>query len=309
MNKTKILVAGLGGVGGFFGGQLARAFQNDDSIDIYFLARGKHLSIVKSEGLTIIHGNEEYVVHPKLATDQPNEIGIVDYILVCCKTYDLVQLMMQLQPCINEKTSILTLLNGVESASLLQKIAPKASILNGCVYVVSYLKAPGFIENKGNIQRIFFGPLAGEETSAHQLAIIFNKAKMDATLCKDIEEVVWEKFYMIGANSTATSYFKCPIGELFADVQKYNFLLQLLNEINEIALVKGLTFKEDMIAKTLLKLKSLPTETTSSMQRDFMKNNGKTELESITGYVVKLGQESGIHTPTFKEAYQKLSVQ
>jgi ketopantoate reductase len=45
------------------------------------------------------------------------------------------------------------------------------------------------------------------------------------------------------------------------------------------------------------------------MQRDFMKNNGKTELESITGYVVKLGQESGIHTPTFKEAYQKLSVQ
>lgn len=114
---------------------------------------------------------------------------------------------------------------------------------------------------------------------------------------------------MISANSTATSYFKCTVGELFDDVGKYNFLFQLLTEINNVALAKGLIFKEDMIAKTVLKLKSLPYETTSSMQRDFMKQNGKSELESITGYVVKLGKELHVETPAFAAAYRQLTNQ
>mgnify|MGYP003739925603 CR=1 FL=1 len=83
-------------------------------------------------------------------------------------------------------------------------------------------------------------------------------------------------------------------------------MLLLLKEVHQLALAKGIIFGEDMIAKTLQKLKSLPYETTSSMQRDFMKIGGKNELESITGYVVRAVKELHIAAPTFNIAYEKL---
>jgi ketopantoate reductase len=43
MKKTKIVVAGIGGVGGYFGGMLAKKYFNHDAVEIHFLARGNHL--------------------------------------------------------------------------------------------------------------------------------------------------------------------------------------------------------------------------------------------------------------------------
>jgi ketopantoate reductase len=42
------------------------------------------------------------------------------------------------------------------------------------------------------------------------------------------------------------------------------------------------------------------------MQRDFQKLNAQTELETITGYIVRAGQALDIETPTFKIAYEGL---
>jgi 2-dehydropantoate 2-reductase len=145
-----------------------------------------------------------------------------------------------------------------------------------------------------------------DQARATELLKLLKQADIDANLSETINEIVWEKFYMISANSTATSYFNASVGEILNDENKYHFLLNLLNEVHQLALAKGIIFKEDIIAKTVLKLKSLPYETTSSMQRDFMKINGKTELESITGYVVNESKKLHIDTPNFNIAYNKL---
>jgi 2-dehydropantoate 2-reductase len=306
MSKTKILIAGVGGVGGYFGGILANYFFKNDAVEIIFFARGAHLEKIKKDGLIVIQSNEELHVHPNLVSSNTHEIGIVDYIIVCCKTFDLENITSQLLPCINKNTVMLPLLNGVESAEKIKQIAPLAKVLNGCTYIVSYIKEAGVVENKGNIQRIFLGSMHQDQARATELLKLLKQADIDANLSETINEIVWEKFYMISANSTATSYFNASVGEILNDENKYHFLLNLLNEVHQLALAKGIIFKEDMIAKTVLKLKSLPYETTSSMQRDFMKINGKTELESITGYVVNESKKLHIDTPNFNIAYNKL---
>jgi 2-dehydropantoate 2-reductase len=308
MIKKKLLIAGIGGVGGYIGGILAKNFINDDFIEIYFFARGKHLAAIKNKGLKILHHQHKLVVHPKLVTDNPDELGVLDYIIVCCKSYDLEALIAKLHICLSEKTIILPLLNGVESAEKLNKLAPNSKILNGSIYIVSYIKEAGIIENKGNIERIFLGSTMDNKTYALDLANILKLGKLDAILCDNIEEIIWEKFYMISANSTATSYFMCSVGELFSDVNKFDFLVALLHEVDAVAKAKGIYFKENMIDQTILKLKSLPVDTTSSMQRDFLKNDGKTELEGITGYLVNVGKELKIETSAFNEAYEKLLI-
>ena len=46
---VKILIAGIGGVGGYFGGLLARAFEQSPEVQISFLARGAHLHEIQKK--------------------------------------------------------------------------------------------------------------------------------------------------------------------------------------------------------------------------------------------------------------------
>lgn len=306
--KTKIIIAGIGGVGGYFGGLLAKQFSESIEVEIYFLARGEHLKQIQTNGLKVIKGDTEFIAKPKLATDNANEIGVVDYIILCTKSYDLEKTLEQLKPCINEKTCILPLLNGVDSAEQIKSILPNSTVFNGSVYIVSLIKDFGVVENIGNIQKLFFGRDNTISDSLILLENIFKQAGIEATLTQNISSIVWEKFHLVGANSTATSYFQNTTGEILADKTKSDFLVSLLNEVNQIALAKGILFEKDMIASTMEKLRSFPFETTSSMQRDFQKPNTRTELETITGYIVLAGKQLNIPTPSFKIAYDELRI-
>ena len=112
--QVKIVIAGIGGVGGYFGGLLAKKYAGSDQVQIYFIARGKHLAEIQKQGLKVIKGGNEFIAKPKLATDQAAQIGIANYLIICTKNYDLRQMMHQVQPCIGKDTVILPLLNGIK---------------------------------------------------------------------------------------------------------------------------------------------------------------------------------------------------
>ena len=70
-----IVVYGAGGVGGYFGGKLAKA-----GFKVTFIARGKAFEAIKSKGLQVKSIYGDFVVHPKV-TDDISEIKNPD--LVC----------------------------------------------------------------------------------------------------------------------------------------------------------------------------------------------------------------------------------
>ncbi len=80
----RIVVVGAGGTGGYFGGLLARAGQ-----DVTFIARGSNLEAMRARGLTVESRLAGTFTLPVNATDNPSEVGPVDLILFCVKTYDL----------------------------------------------------------------------------------------------------------------------------------------------------------------------------------------------------------------------------
>lgn len=304
--KVRILIAGIGGVGGWFGGLLAKAFFESDEVEIIFLARGQHLNKIREHGLKVVKGADEFVVKPALATNDTAEIGPVDYILLCTKSYDLDNTLLQLAPCINNDTVIIPFLNGVDSTEKIKTILPQNLVTGGCVYIVSSIAENGVIINTGNIQKLFFGLDNDTNDKLILLEKILLRAGIEATLTQDISSVVWEKFYLVGANSTATSYFDSSVGEIFADEVKAQFLFSLLEEIDRVAVAKGIPFKIDVKDATIKKLRSFPYDAISSMQRDFRRADGKTELETITGYIVRAGKELNIPVPYFNTAYKQL---
>jgi len=76
----KIAVVGAGGVGGYFGGLLAHAGH-----DVAFIARGAHLQAMRERGLRVESIGGAFTIAPATATDNPDEIGPVELVLLCVK--------------------------------------------------------------------------------------------------------------------------------------------------------------------------------------------------------------------------------
>lgn len=302
--KTKILIVGIGGVGGFFGGLLAKEYANSTETEITFLARGEHLKQIQANGLKVIWGKDSFFAHPHQATDNPGDAGVADYILICTKSYDLETTIQQLLPCIGPGTVLLPLLNGVDAVERIRKVLPETTVSDGCVYVISRLKEPGVVENAGHVQNIFFG--IDGKTSERLLLLekVLKEAGIEAFLSENISSIVWEKFIFISPIATATSYFDCSAGKL---VEKHEAtVMALAEEVKQIAGAKGISVSADIITKVLTRLRGMPYEATSSMHSDYKNNKQHTELASLTGYVVTAGKALNIPTPAYNFLYAEL---
>lgn len=306
MKHQKIVIVGIGGVGGYFGGLLAKKYQGSGHIEICFIARGQHLQAIQANGLHVIKGDTSFTAFPAIATDNVTETGIANLVIICTKGYDLESAIEQLKPCINKNTIILPLLNGVSSTDIIKQHFPQNTVLQGCVYIVSRLKETGVVENSGNIQKLFFELASERSEELMRYESIFREADIEATCTPDIAEVVWEKFVFLSPIATLTSCYNKLIGEILDATETESLLRVLISEIVHVAKAKGIAFDETIEEKTFGKISSLPFESTTSMHLDFTKKKARTEIETLTKYVIAEGEKYNVPTPTYVQLYERL---
>ena len=304
--KTKIVIVGLGGVGGFYGGLLAKRYADDPSMEIYFVARGAHLKKVQENGLKVITETGSFIAKQTLATDNVSEIGIADYVILATKSYDLDATVLQIRPCVGQNTVILPLLNGIDNSTRIRALLPGIEVWNGCAYIVARLNEPGVVESSGNLHRFNFG----YENKTSERLIAFEKllkdAGIDATFYENILSVIWTKFFFISATASLTSYFNVSFGALLTDETRKTTLINLLEELLLVANSEGASIDRSVITKVIRQLEKLPFETTASMHSDFIAGKNA-EVDTLTGIVVKLGKKHGIATPVYEKVYNELS--
>lgn len=279
---------------------MAAFYANSNEVEIIFIARGENEKALKSNGLKLITSQGEEIIHPSIVTGQPEKLGIVDLVLCCVKSYNLEMAVEPLKPCINDQTIILPLLNGVDASERIKKILPQGEVWEGCVYIVSRLIAPGVVKTSGSINQLYFGSEQGTKEKLERVHTIFRTAGLNAHLATNISQTLWEKFLFISPAATLTSYLDLSIGAIVNDEQHRELLLKLLKELKSVAEAKNISLSENIVQMTLDKMRSLPPETTSSMHSDFNRGN-KTEIDSLTAYVVKLGRELKVPTRCYEQ--------
>jgi 2-dehydropantoate 2-reductase len=303
MTKTRIIIAGIGGVGGFFGGQLAKRYYEDKNIEIIFWARGENLEEIKKNGLKIFSGKDEIIVYPNIITNNTEEIGTVDLVIVCTKSFGLENIVNQLKPCINDETVILPLLNGVENKEKIKQIYPNNIVLDGCVFIVSRLKQAGVIENFGNIQKLSFGL----DNFTNDKLLFFEKilkdACIDVNLSQNISSIIWEKYIFLSPIATATSYYDKNIGEIISNIDYFKTTKLLIEEVIQLAKAKNIKIPEDIFEITINKIKSLPQDSTTSMHNDFINKKPYNELENLTTYVISESEKYNIAAKMYSKIY------
>lgn len=304
MSKIKIAFSGIGAVGGYYGGTLAAFYEKSSEVDVFFIARGENLRVIRENGLEIKKSYKKILAKPTLATDNPAEIGPVDYLFCCTKSYDLEDNIRQLSPVIGPDTVIIPLLNGAEISEQIQKILPDNKVWKGCVYIGARLVSPGYIEKFSLKDRLFFGLNEKDKEQQVKLRSLLNNARIFVTNPDDIDIEIWKKFFMISPAATITSYFNATINEVISD--HLDLFIALGYELKSVAEAKGIQLPEDIVFSSIQAQKMMPGNSTTSMHSDF-KNGNRTEIETLTGYVIREADALGIEVPTYKFMYKGLT--
>ena len=301
----KVGIVGLGGVGGYYGALLARRYARENRINIVFLARGNHLTVIRERGLEVITPDGKFTVVPDLATDDPADCGELDLLLFCVKAYDLEGAAEMMKSTVNENTAAITLLNGVDNAGRLKAILSTATVFNGCVYVSSQIEQPGTVRHVGGAGQLFFGLEDGEAADYSHIETLLKDAGIEAEYSRDIKSIVWEKYIFISPLAGATTYLNKTVGQLLDDPVGRQLLTGLVGELELVARAQGVEVADGAPSLVLKKASAFPGQTKTSMQLDFERGK-KTEIETFTGYVIKTAGRLGIPTPLHETVYRSL---
>ena len=298
----KILVVGIGGIGGFFGG-----FLHESGADVTFLVRPKRKKIVSENGLKIISSLGNINIQPNLILADELQ-PIYDVVLISCKTFDLKQALNDLSA-IKGKGIIIPFLNGIEHFRMLDKTFGEENVMGGLAIISSTLHQDGSIEHFGNLrQNITFG---NRDNKKNDILLTFyeicKKSKFDVTLSEQINSDLWKKWVFISTVAGATTLFGCSLG----DIVKHNFgekiISDLYKECRLIAESYGYTI-EDEEANNIVKSITAPgSPIKASMQRDVEKNSF-TEHEEIFGDLISKANINKIECPILMSCYIKMKV-
>jgi 2-dehydropantoate 2-reductase len=289
----KIAILGAGGVGGYFGAQLANS-----GADVAFIARGKHLAAMQAEGLTI-----ESPVAPLRhlgvkATDDPAKIGPVDLAILAVKLWDTEEAAQQMRPLVGPQTAVVSFQNGIDAEGILAGLYGPERTLGGVSHIFAGIEKPGVIRHVGQIARLTIGELnGGPSERVEAFVALCKKAGFDIVAPDDIHRAIWEKFVFLSAFSGTTALTRLSIGPIRVDEDSRRLFMAALAESISVALAKNITLAADAFEKTMGFTDALPAEMKSSMLND-LERGARLELPWLSGAICRLGRELGIATPT-----------
>ena len=302
----RIGIIGIGGVGGYIGGKLARQYEKSDEHEIIFIARGKHLHAMKENGLQLLTTEGDYLARPKIVTDNPKEAGIFDLVLFCTKSYSLESSAKEFDSCINQNTVVVPLLNGVNSSERLKAVLLQATVLGGSVYIISHIEKPGVIKQEGGACKLTFGTDDQESAKQHtHILHMLLKANINAVLTDKISEVLWIKYLLMCPIGSLTSATGKTYGGIWEDLELRKKARDMMLEVVAVAKARHVNLTEGAVDKAMEMVAGFGYNSKTSMQIDREKGR-QTEIDSLTAYLCKAGNESGIPTPLHDEIYEKL---
>ena len=297
----RIAIFGTGGVGGYFGGRLAQAGE-----DVTFIARGEHLRAIQTKGLTVDSLNGDFVIDPAKATEDVDEVGAVDLVIVGVKAWQVPEAARAMKRMVGSKTTVLPLQNGVDAVGQLTAALGTDHVIGGLCKIVSFVVGPGHIRHAGFAPSVVIGELDNQRTDRIvEIEGVFNDAGIKTEIAADIHVALWMKFLFISSFSGVGAIANAPAGILRTNPELRAQMLQAMEEIYALAHARNIQLPWNSIETVMAGVNALPEDATSSMQRDIAAGK-PSELESQNGAVVRMARESLVEVPTHEFIYELL---
>jgi 2-dehydropantoate 2-reductase len=304
----KICIYGAGAIGGYLGVQLARA-----GADISLVARGAHLAAMRANGLRLLIGDEERVARPR-CTDDPAELGLQDFVIVCLKAHSITGVIESMQPLLGPRTRIVTAVNGIpywyfyrhggrHEGSTLESIDPGGRQWNelgpqraiGCiVYPATEIEAPGVIRHVYG-DRFPLGEPSGETSSdVERLSALFIKAGMQAPVLGRIRDEIWLKLWGNVCLNPISALTHATLDVICSDPATRALSKAIMLETQTIAETFGVKFRVD-VERRIEGARKVGAHKTSMLQD--LERGRPMEIDPLVTVVQEMGRLTGTATP------------
>lgn len=306
----KIAILGAGGVGGYYGGLLAR-----NGHQVCMLARKSNLAALRERGIEVRAPGETFTALVQ-ASDDVRNFGPVECAIVAVKNYSLAEIAPAAAFLVEQGALILPLLNGVEVMDqLVANGIPRSQLLGGLTAISVVRIAPGVFERRSPFQRVVLGELDAQAKSpqperAQRVEAIcraFRGAGVEASVSADITADLWRKFAFIASMAAACGLSRTAIGPLRATPLGHLLIERAVREVVSVARARNVALADDEVERTMKIIDGLPDAMKPSLLID-LEAGRPTEIEDLSGAVSRLGKACGVETPVHDTAAAAIGV-
>ncbi len=305
----KIAILGAGGVGGYYGGLLAR-----NGHQVCVLARTSNLAVLLERGIEVRMPGETFTV-PVVASDNVKDFGAVECVILAVKGYSLAEIAPAATLLAEQGALIVPLLNGVEVVDKLVACGvPRTQILGGLTAISAVRVGPGIFERRSPFQRVVLGELDGQaksqpERAGRVAAIVqaFRDVGVEANVSSDITADLWRKFAFIASMAAACGLSRSALGPLRATPLGHLLIERAVREVVNVARARKIALADDEAERTIKNIDALPAAMKPSLLID-LEAGRPTEIEDLSGAVSRLGKACGVETPVHDTAAAAIGV-
>jgi 2-dehydropantoate 2-reductase len=299
----RILVLGAGGIGGYYGLQLAEAGAN-----VAFLVRPRRAAQLKRDGLVVSsRGEERRAWVPALLAGAVDQA--FDAVLLTCKAYDLPEAVEAIAPAMGPDSVVVPLLNGLAHLDVLDARFGPQRVLGGVAYIATMLEPDGTIRHTSPMDTLIFGDRSGRLTPpVKALVEAFAATQVTVRSSLEITQDLWEKWSMLAAGAAITCLLRGTIGEVLATEDGAAVAARLIAEVRGIALAYGHAPRPPAVAQADRTLGDPHSRWAASMMRDIQQGAPRLEAEQVIGDLIRRGRQVGLPSPMLEAAYAQLQV-
>lgn len=289
----RIAVIGGGAMGSIYGSHLS--LHNE----VYLIDTNPAvIDQIRQNGLTIQENGSDVTYHP-IAVTSTEGVEPVDLIILFVKSLFSRAALNGNRGIIGPDTYLMTLQNGSGHEDILGEFAAKDHIIIGTTEDNGAVLAPGHVR-RGGAGNTNIGMLC--EDTGNFLPKL--KETLDACgfcghIHENIQQLIWNKLFTNVSLSALTGVLQVPMGFIAGNEHAWTITKQLIHEAVAVAHGLGLEADEEEITEKVRLTSVNSPEGITSICAD-LKAGRKTEVNTISGSVVRASEKCGVPAPTHR---------
>ena len=297
-SRQRFLVVGCGAIGSIYAAHLARLAEV-----MCFDSNAAHVDAINRDGLRL-SGRTSTVARLR-ATSVPEVLAgtVFDAVLMLVKSQTTVAAFEALLPHLSGEPVVLTLQNGMGNVEALAERCAW-DIAQGVSMEAGRLVAPGEVEHFLHGEESWIGPVRGSLAPVELIGESLNEAGMPTQVTADPRGAVWSKFIFNCVMNPLGAILRGDTRARYEVAQVRDLIDAMFAEGIRVAEAQGIQLQFDpMHLVKKVRGGELPlTRHAGSMATDLAAGR-ETELEALTGYLVRTARALGLEVPVAETVY------
>jgi 2-dehydropantoate 2-reductase len=303
-----VAVVGAGAIGGLLGAHLSRSGQ-----DVILIARGTHLAAMKSRGVTVRHGEDEFTARPE-CTDDLTTISRAEIVFVTLKAHSITAVAPTIGAALVEGASVVGAQNGipwwyfedrhldsVDPGGVIARSIPYQSVVGCIAYPAAQVIEPGVILHlEGN--RFTLGEPDGSKSERVQaISSMLVKAGFKAPIQTRIRNEIWLKLLGNATLNPVSALSRATLADILTSHTSRELVGALMEEVDAVARSMGAEIAIS-VDKRMDGAAATGAHKTSMLQD--MEAGRPLEVDALLGAVVELADGAGVPVPSLRVVYR-----